>query len=269
MRLRSLLGLALPALLQAQGASLGDLLVAPTHLVLDAKHRVGELLLSNRGTTAGTFRVSTLVYAMDEQGGLKPAPPPAEGALDLGTLLRFAPRQVVLGPGESQVLRVQYRRPAELPAGEYRVHLLFKALPPVERDSKAEEAKGIHFNLQAVLSLAVPVSIMEGSTSVKTTLDTLSLDKGEGGPRLRLRLNREGNAAAYGDFHLRFVPKSGKTVPVGELLGAAAYPNLAFRWVEIGLQAPKGVDLAHGRLEVTYTEPEGDRVLSQAALDLP
>ncbi|HJU83277.1 MAG TPA: hypothetical protein VJ600_03630 [Holophagaceae bacterium] len=269
MRLRPFLWLALPALLQAQEASLGDLLVAPTHLVVDSKHRVGELLLSNRGTTAGTFRVSTLVYTMDEQGGLKLAPPPAEGALDLGTLLRFAPRQVVLGPGESQVLRVQYRRPADLPEGEYRVHLLFKALPPVEKDSKAAEAKGIRFNLQAVLSLAVPVSIMEGATSVKTSLDTLSVVQGEGGPRLRFRLNRQGNAAAYGDFHVRFVPKSGKTVPVGDLLGAAAYPNLAFRWVEIGLRAPKDAELAHGRLDVTFTEPEGDRVLSQAALDLP
>ncbi|HJW09633.1 MAG TPA: hypothetical protein VJ483_08375 [Holophagaceae bacterium] len=272
MRLRSLLLLAVPAVLAAQGAALGDLLVAPTHLVLDTKHRVGELILSNRGTTGGTFRVSTLVYQMNEDGALIPAPAAAEGAIDLASLLRFAPRQVTLGPGESQILRVQYRRPADIPEGEYRVHLHFKALPPTEKDTggpKAADAKGVHFSLQPVLSLAVPVSIMEGSTSVQSSLDTLSITSNEAGPRLRLRLHRTGNAAAYGDFHVKFLPKSGKSFEAGVLQGVAAYPNLAARWVEIPLHAPKDGELAHGRLELSFTEPDGDQVLARAALDLP
>jgi P pilus assembly chaperone PapD len=273
MRLRSLLLLAIPAALAAQGAALGDLLVAPTHLVLDTKHRVGELILSNRGTTGGTFRVSTFVYQMNEQGALVPAPEAAAGAIDLPGLLRFAPRQVTLGPGESQILRVQYRRPADIPDGEYRVHLVFKALPPTDKDTpggaKAPDAKGVHFSLQPVLSLAVPVSIMEGSTSVQSSLDTLSITTTEAGPRLRLRLNRKGNAAAYGDFHVKFVPKSGKSEEAGLLLGVAAYPNLASRWVEIPLHAPKDGGLAHGRLDVAFTEADGEQVQARATLDLP
>jgi len=121
------------ALLSAQAppaltGGVGDLLVAPTRVVFEGRKRSAELNLSNIGTARATYRVSLIRMEMDESGGFKEKglDPGAEG---IQSLFRFSPREVTLEPQESQTVRIQVRKPAELPAGEYRLHIVFRAVP--------------------------------------------------------------------------------------------------------------------------------------------
>ena len=106
----------------------GDLLVAPTRVVFEGRKRSAELNLSNIGQARATYRVSLVRMEMDENGAFKERTPDP-GAENLQTLFRFSPREVTLDPQESQTVRIQIRKPAELPAGEYRLHIVFRAVP--------------------------------------------------------------------------------------------------------------------------------------------
>src|SRR3546814_5860625 len=56
------------------------------------------------------------------------ATPAGRAALDM---VVCSPRRVTLPPNQPQVVRVGVRVPARLPPGEYRAHMLFRAVPDV------------------------------------------------------------------------------------------------------------------------------------------
>src|SRR3546814_3103527 len=99
----------------------GDLLVAPTRVILDGS-RGTEVVLSNIGSAPATYRISLEIKRMTAVGGLdeiaeENVTPAERAALDM---IVFSPRRVTLPPNQPQVVRVGVRVPAGLPAGEYR-----------------------------------------------------------------------------------------------------------------------------------------------------
>ena len=59
-------------------------------------------------------------------------------------MIVYAPRKVTLAPHEPQAIRIAARAPEGLPDGEYRVHMLFRAIPPATPVTQAagEAAEG-------------------------------------------------------------------------------------------------------------------------------
>lgn len=256
----------------ANAAGVGDLLVAPTRVILNARKRTAELALINIGNTPATYRVSLVHMQMLESGELKEAkePPPGEQFAD--SLLRFAPRQVTLEPHVAQTVRVQLRLPADLSAGEYRAHMLFQSVPPAETTTAPQPSEppqsGFNIRLTPVYGVSIPVIVRSGSTSVAASITDLQLaSNGE----LTFRLHRTGNQSVYGNVTIRFQPRGGKEQVVGIVNGMAVYTPLTSRMASVALQPPAGVTLSHGRLRVTYTDAEGNagEVLAGAELEIP
>src|SRR5436190_16087037 len=134
--------LALPAPAEA---GVGDLLVAPTRLVLDGR-KGAEIILNNIGEEPATYRVSIEFRRMTEDGGLEDVATPTAADQTAADMIIYAPRRVTLAPREPQAIRIAARAPQGLPDGEYRVHLLFRAIPPatpVVQPAAAEEEKGL------------------------------------------------------------------------------------------------------------------------------
>jgi len=261
----------------APGVSLqgpGDLLVAPGRLVFDMRKRTAALNLSNIGSSKATYRISLVRMEMDANGGLVETPLDTRpGAVDLPGLIRFSPREITLGPREAQTIRLQVRKPAGLPAGEYRIHMMFRAVPPVPEapnpGDQAERPKGISVKLIPVYGLAIPLIVRQGETSAKAGISALAYDPLT--RSLRFHLNREGNQSMYGDLKVRWIPKGGSAVTLAETTGVAVYASNATRMMEMSLGAPKGTAaLAAGRLQVTFAAPplEGGRVQAEEILEL-
>jgi hypothetical protein len=282
---------AAPALAQAPAATptpvppgtggAGDLLVAPTRIVLEARTRSAEITLVNIGREPATYRVTLLHLAMTEAGELKEIEKPEPGAPFADDLVRFSPRQVTLAPNASQIVRLQLRLPADLPAGEYRSHLLFRAIPkedvaPERRIESKGEAKPGELSVQLIpiYGVSIPLIVRHAPTSATAGLTDLALEPapaaGKEGPALRCRLTRAGNQSVYGNITVTFRPAQGAAHVVGTLNGVAVYPPLAARSVRIPLQAPPGVSLSGGRLEVAFSKPEqnGER-LADASVAIP
>ena len=123
----------------ARGQGAGDLVVAPTRIVFEGRTRTAQLSLLNKGSAAATYRISLINMRMTEDGGFKEIDEPAPGEQFADRLIRYAPRQVVLAPGDSQAVRLLLRKPRGLEPGEYRSHLLFRAIPLQNIGKSVEE----------------------------------------------------------------------------------------------------------------------------------
>lgn len=255
----------------------GDLLIAPTRVVLEGRIRTAEVALVNIGSAPATYRISLIHQRMTEDGNLIEVDEPIEGEQFADSLVRFTPRQTVLEPRVTQTIRIQVRKPADLPAGEYRSHLLFRAVPPVTEAAPddAPPAEGLGIRLIPVYGISIPLIVRHGETSAKVTMSNLALQAAsEESPRpvLTFDLNRTGNRSTYGDLTVSVRPAgAGKDVVVGRVAGLAVYVPNALRRVAVALEVPEGVSLSGASLKTVYrTKPEdGATVIAEGALDLP
>ncbi len=285
-------GFLAPALLMAQAAipppptpaeqalpGVGDLLVAPTRVVFEGRTRSAELTLLNIGRQAATYRISFTHFRMLESGDLKEIEKPEPGSEFADELVRYSPRQVTLEPNVSQTIRLQVRKPEKLADGEYRSHLLFRAVPPEGAipanviESEEKKATGYTIRLTPIYGVSIPVIVRQGQSSVKASLTDLSVRPPEkaGDPSiLELKIRREGSQSVYGNLQAIFLPSTGKEQVVGVVNGLAVYTSIPNRIVRVPLQPPPGIVLAHGRLRVRYTKAEqkGD-LLAEAETTLP
>jgi len=255
----------------------GGFRVTPTRVVFDDRLRSAELTLVNTGTEPATYRVSLVRMRMSESGAITEIVDPIPGELFADSLVRFSPRQVELEPGVAQTVRMQLRKPANLPAGEYRSHLVFRALPPVEPEDtaggRARGARGVSIALRPVFGAAIPVIVRQGETAATVKIEGLEIQRrpdAEGGPLLALEMRRTGNQSAYGDLTVMCTPPGGRPRVVGVLRGLAVYaPNLVRR-VTVPLHVDPRDPWTGGTLHVTYEEVAAEHeLLAEAELALP
>jgi P pilus assembly chaperone PapD len=259
------LGGILQAQAPAKAGGAGDLMIAPTRVVFEGRKRTAEVSLSNTGTARATFRVSLIRMVMDENGGFseKPLDP---GAENLQSLFRFSPREVTLEPQETQLIRIQVRKPADLPEGEYRLHMVFRGVPPAEEPAplKAEAPKELSINLRPIYGIAIPLIVRHGETSAKATITDLAFDAKA--KTLQFKLNRSGNQSIYGDLQATRLEANGKPTVLSQANGLAVYTPNASRRVIL----PVNQALATGdRVRVTYFLPDGGALQAEAILTLP
>jgi P pilus assembly chaperone PapD len=258
-----------------------DVTVTPRRLVFGEGSRGAEVILINRGSSRMTYRIGWVQKRMTAAGELIDVPADSPGEAPLGDLIRFAPRQVVLEPNDRQIVRLFLRKPAGLPPGEYRSHLLLQAVPPPEQAADAEQLDGKAFttNLGLLFGFAIPVIVRHGELDARVRLDGLAYEPAgpDGQPAaLSLTLHREGDRSLYGDLTATLQPAGGgEEIVVGKALGLAVYTPLADRQARLELQLPVHAPLAGGRLRLTWSprvEDDGggaEQPLATAEILLP
>src|SRR6185295_8505628 len=87
-------------------AGVGDLLVAPTRIVLDGRTGA-EIILNNIGEEPATYRVSVEFRRMTPDGGLVDVAAPTADDQKAADMVIYAPRKVVLAPHQAQAIRVR------------------------------------------------------------------------------------------------------------------------------------------------------------------
>ena len=256
------LGAALPAPLAAQG----DLLIAPTRLVLDGR-RGGEVILSNIGAEEATYRVTLELRRMTPEGDLEPVEETAANVSEKAALemVRYAPRRVVLPPGEPQAIRISARPGAELPDGEYRVHMSFAALPKVRPLTPAAEssAQGFSINIVPVYGITMPIIIRKGELEVTGALANPRLEDTAEGTVFAVDIARTGDASLYGDL---LVYPRGSNEPVFMVRGLGVYPEIGSRHTAFAVP-PEQAAAMRGAMRVEMREPVQDGGALIAAVD--
>ena len=122
-------------------AGVGDLLVAPTRVVLNGR-RGTEVILNNIGDEIATYRISAELRRMSPDGKLDDVDCANDQEKAAQEMILYAPRKVTLPPNQPQAIRLSARAPEGLPDGEYRVHLLFRAVPPPSPQVAPQKVEG-------------------------------------------------------------------------------------------------------------------------------
>ena len=244
-------------------AGVGDLLVAPTRLVLDGR-RGAEIILNNIGDEPATYRISVEFRRMDENGGLAEVAQPTAADQAAADMLIYAPRRVTLAPHEPQAIRIAARAPQGLADGEYRVHLLFRAIPPatpVVQAAAAQPEKGLRFELIPVYGVTIPVIVRLGNLQATAGIANVHLDKSSGNPFVSLDLSRNGQRSTFGEVR---VMKPGVKDPVALQKAVAVYTEISARHLSIPVSSSFKGDIA-GPVTVQYVETgdDGSHVIAE------
>ena len=233
----------------------GDLLVAPTRLVLDGR-RGTEVILNNIGNEPATYRLSVEFRRMGEDGGLHDVEQPNAREQTARDMIVYAPRRITLAPNSPQSIRISARPPQGLPDGEYRVHLLFRAIPPAipVQAAAAEQPKGLSFRLIPVYGVTIPVIVRLGNLQVKAGIANVQLAERDGKRFVELDLTRTGDRSTFGEVR---VLKAGVKDPVAVQRAVAVYTDVTTRKVSIPVDESFTGDI-RGPVTVQYVETYED-----------
>jgi hypothetical protein len=237
-------------------AGVGDLLVAPTRVVLDGR-RGTEIILNNIGDEPATYRISVEFRRMTADGTLVDVSDPNAEEKAAADMIVYAPRRVTLAPHQPQSIRIAARPPQGLADGEYRVHLLFRAIPqPVPAAAKEAQpaGSGLSFQLIPVYGVTIPVIVRLGNLEAKAAISNVELEKKDGKSLISLDLGRSGERSTFGEIR---VLKAGVKDPIALQKGIAVYTEIGSRHVAIPLDDSFKGEVP-GPVTVEYLEPSPD-----------
>jgi hypothetical protein len=250
------------ALVPTANAGVGDLLVAPTRIILNGG-RGTEIILKNVGDATATYRVSAEFRRMTPDGRLTPVTDPNGDEKIAEQMVVFAPRKVTLPPGEPQSIRVSARAPAGLADGEYRIHLLFRAIPDPKPVGQPAQASTVAFQLIPIYGVTIPVIARFGNLEVKAGIANVKLTRADGKPAISLDLTRAGGRSTFGEIR---VMKAGIKDPIALQKAVAVYTEVNSRSLTIPVDE-KYASAASGRVTVQYVEPSDSGPLTIAETD--
>ncbi len=255
---------AAPALLPptALRAGVGDLLVAPTRIVLDGR-KGAEIILNNIGEEPATYRISVEFRRMLPNGTLEDVAEITDADKAARDLIVYAPRRVTLAPNQPQSIRINARPPKGLPDGEYRVHMLFRAIPPATPvvNQAAQAAKGVSFKLIPIYGVTIPVIVRLGNLQVQAAISDVHVERRDGKPAIALQLSRSGTRSTFGDVRIL---KSGVKDPIAIQRAVAVYTDVTSRQVSIPVADSFKGQLA-GPVTIQYVETfdDGTKTLAE------
>ncbi|PQJ76272.1 fimbrial biogenesis chaperone [Polaribacter glomeratus] len=252
-------------------AAQGNLLIYPKRLVFEGRNNIEKLILSNTGKDSAVYNISFIEYRMNETGDLKIISKAEAGLNSASSHVRFFPRKVILGPYESQKIKVQVRNTQSLEDGEYRSHLYFRA----EEDEGALRKKSLtkkttmSVKLKAVFGVSIPCILRKGINTTKVSisdLELIQLPKLEN--VLQFNLKRTGNMSAYGDFIIKYITPNNKVYEVAKMQGVGVYTPGNFRTLKVKLQKPDKLSFNKGAFKIIFTANESKKILAEARLML-
>lgn len=245
--------LVAPALLVAAPpaqAGIGDLLVAPTRVVLNGR-RGTEIILNNIGDDVATYRVSAEFRRMTPEGKLVDVELPNDKEKAAQEMILYAPRKVTLPPNQPQAIRLSARAPEGLPDGEYRVHMLFRAIPMPQPVQAPKQVEGVAFQLRPIYGVTIPVIVRLGNLEAKAALSNVRKVNDEGKPAIALDISRTGSRSTFGEIR---VLKAGVEKPIAMVSGIAVYTEIGQRSVTLPIDPAQAAN-ATGQVTVQYVEP--------------
>jgi hypothetical protein len=170
---------------------------------------------------------------------------------------------VTLAPREPQTIRIAARAPKDLPDGEYRVHLLFRAVPPSQPVQAPKHTKGIGFSLTPIYGVTIPVIARFGNLQAKAGIAGVKLTQLDGKPAINVDLTRSGERSTFGEIR---VLKSGIKDPIASVRGVAIYTEVGDRSITFPIDE-QYASAAKGRVTVQYVEPSDNGLQTIAETD--
>lgn len=255
MGLSILLFVSFSVLLTQKIEAQGNLQITPKRIVFEGQKRIMEVVLVNSDLDSAKYSISFLQFRMTEDGAFEEINTPDSGQNFSDKNIRFFPRSVMLGPNETQIIRLQLSKSEQLAPGEYRSHLYFRSLTPRkalgEENSKNDST--VTVKIIPIFGITIPVIIRVGESNTTLNITDLKLETTDNGIRkLNFTLNRTGNMSAFGDILISHIAPNGKVTKIGLSEGVAIYTPNSLRRLKVDIETKSTIDLSKGTIRVVF-----------------
>lgn len=233
----------------------GTIMINPKRIVFNNSDLKHTIAIMNTGSVETLYTVSFMQRRMNENGSFTDITEPDAGQKFADGHLRIYPRQVLLQPGESQIVALQRRRNDNMEIGEYRSHLTFMSVPsaaPLEIENN-NDSLSFSTRINTIFGMSIPIIMHSGEVSVSATINDIKLED----TLLTFNVNRKGNISTYGNFLIQYIPEQGEPITIKELIGVAVYTTIEKRIMQFNLDKIPDVDLKKGSLKIIYKAPSG------------
>lgn len=225
------------------------LFINPTRLVFEGRTRSATIIFLNQNTESTTYRLYWREMRQDDKGKFVTLGEDDEVPWSLRSLIRYSPRQVTLGPQQTQVIRFALRKPKDLPTGEYRSHLVIQEQPKIKVDKPPDENQtSLGIEIDILYAYTIPVLVEHGDMTPKAGFRDLTITKIEGDEwQLEGLITNNGSASTMGHIILEWEDGEGRTV-VGQGGAHNVYLPQRERPIKVLYKKPN----TPGRLRVAY-----------------
>ncbi len=245
--------------------------IMPLRVVFEDRDRSKDLTLANSSTTTNTYRMEWIINKMNPNGTYEKLSAPLDPAMDFSKSVIFSPRQVTIPPGEQQRIRLSLRRPADLPKGEYRAHLLIKKVDESKtRGGKKLEPDKVGAKVAVNFGFSIPVIVRVGATDAQATISDIKMQPGAtpaDGPSMTLKINRTGKHSVAGKIQVFWTPPGGQEEQIGILNNINVFTEITHRDITLALTPSKPV--TSGTLRIVYEGIDEFRGTKFAETTLP
>jgi hypothetical protein len=175
--------------------------VSPTFVLFDDEAATKAISVENTSPRKLVVRISLVDLRMLPGGKMVHADTSVADEHFADGMVRYSPRELVLEPGRSEVVRFQVPPCVNRPAGEFRTHVLVQQVPDVSALAVSPFAPtdGVSVDAQAVFGVAIPIIIRQGALLAAVRITGARLENLlDGAPSLALSIERSGARSVRG-----------------------------------------------------------------------
>ncbi len=193
-----LISLAATPRAEAQSGG-GAIVLSTTLLTVEPRQRTATVSVANRTATPQRYRISVVDMVMGADGQVSASgdgAPAHQGSARSWVIA--TPKSLSLEPGQSQTVRLLFRRPADHTDNKYRAHLKVAQEPPATIAGGLEEKPrdgGMQINIVTVYSTSIPIVFKQGEVGATASIADARLVEPNS---LSLTIERQGNASFRG-----------------------------------------------------------------------
>lgn len=218
------------------------LMITPFRVVLDEKTRTAEVTLLNTTEKTNVYRMSWQDKEQTGLGSYINVDMPEENQHGVSEMVRQSPRKVTIEPGKYQRIRLRLRMPTDLPDGEYRSHLVMKAVDEgLNEKEPVEKVDSVVVKLTARVSFSIPIMVRKGQNNSTASISTMDLDASEPGkPKLTVGLAHSGEFSSYGSVKVYMKNGvGGDVLEIGDVGNVALFRETTLRKLTVPLKIPE------------------------------
>jgi P pilus assembly chaperone PapD len=239
--------------------------IIPRMVVIENRERSGEITILNLSDKEETYSLKTLNYKQDTAGVYKTLEEPLSPLFDPTEVLRMSPRTFTLPPMGKQKVRLSFRRPADLPDGEYRFHILAIADKKNQTAQKADKKVSIGVGIN--LGISIPIIVRQGDLSAAGKLENIVLktpsETKSKKPEVTFKAVRSGTASTLGRIDVAWRPQGGEWDNIGFITNFNLFDEINERYGSIALEK---MPLGTGELRLSYTDTDNGTLYDEIVL---
>lgn len=244
------------------------LTIFPLKIIMEEKDRFTEVHIFNTSKEKNSYKLGWRFQKQLPTGGYENVDSSTTPEFDLTKHMVYTPRRVTLQPNGRQTVRLAIRRAGDVPAGEYRAHLLIQTFEEEQANqNQKKDVEGATTVVKVFPGYTIPIIYRVGAYDAAVSISNVRYDPASNGKKLLLTLNRSGAHGTVGNLRAYHVVKGKDPVEVGLKNNVNIFAETTTRNANI-MMTETGFSGGHLRIVYNGEGPQKDKVIAETYIPL-